>query len=149
MDWAHLHLLINHAPLWAVFVGAALLAASLWRPSPGWSDAALWTLAAAGAATFLVYLTGDPAADALASPPGPALLATQAHRDASRFAFGALTALSAAALAAALLAPRGPDGVHRPFLAAVLALALASFALLGWVGHLGGQIQHPELRSPP
>lgn len=147
MTAAHLHLLVNHAPLWGTFIGAMLLLASLWRPAPAWKDAGLWTLALTGVATFFVYMTGDPAAETLGPVDAATQQAVEAHRDASRFAFGGLTALTAASLAAALLPPRDERG-HIPgrYVVAVLVVALACFAILGWVGHQGGLIQHVRLR---
>ncbi len=142
MNWAHLHLLINHAPLWAVVVGVCLLVAAIARNHGAWKDAAFWILALSGLVTFIVYTTGDPASEDLNAPLTAASF-IEAHRDASAWAFGALMTMSAAGLAGALILPRQePGGVSQRHSLFILGVALLSAAILGWVGHLGGKIVH-------
>lgn len=134
-----LHLALNHLPVLGLPFAAGLLAADLAFDNPEWRRAGLWTALLAAAAAWVVWLSGDPAADAAAAWPGVADLDVARHaRAALGFAWAA-TAVAAAA-AAALRRRRGA--------AAVLALALAASILGAWTAHLGGRIRHPELSGP-
>lgn len=146
-SWPHLHLLINHAPVGVLLCGLGLLVAALLRKDRAWKDASLWLLAAAGVAAFLVYATGEPAADSLTLNP-TARAAVEAHEDSARYVFGVLTALTTAALAALFHGQRG-QGVPDRFLWPVALLGLVALGVLTWTSFLGGRIIHRELDAPP
>lgn len=148
-SWPHLHLLINHAPVGVLLCGLGLLVAALLRKDRAWKDASLWLLAAAGVAAFLVYVTGEPAADSLTHALSPAArAAVEAHEGSARYVFGVLTALTTAALAALFHGQRG-EGVPDRFLWPVALLGLVALGVLTWTSFLGGRIIHRELDAPP
>src|SRR6476659_6025581 len=67
---AHLHLLVNHAPLFGALFALALLAASfIWAPEV-LRRTALVVLLCTGIAGWVSDLTGDPAEDAIRGFPG-------------------------------------------------------------------------------
>lgn len=141
MNWPHIHLLINHAPLFGTIFGTLLLALALWRRTE-LTRTALYVLVLSGFAAIVVFLTGEPAADALANAP-EALV--DRHEDLAGVAT-LLTGISAAAALVTLLLSHRSAAVARWMSGTVLALGLGASALLGWTANLGGQINHPEVR---
>lgn len=141
MNWPHIHLLLNHAPLFGAVFGTLLLALALWRRQE-LTHTALYVLVFSGFAAIVVFLTGEPAADALANAP-EALV--DRHEDLAGVAT-ILTGLAAAAALLALLIPPRFGALARWMNGTVLALALGASALLAWTANLGGQINHPEIR---
>ena len=70
MNVVHLHLLLNHLPVIGSVFGLLLLAVAAWRRSDELSKVSLGFLALLGAASIVVYLTGEPAQDAVENLPG-------------------------------------------------------------------------------
>lgn len=133
------HLALNHLPVLGLPFAAGLLAAGLAFDNAEWRRAGLWTAVLAAAAAWVVWLSGDPAADAAASLTGVADLDISRHAQAAlRFAWA--TTVVGGAAAHALRRKRGA--------AVVLLLALAASAVGAWTAHIGGAIRHPEVRSP-
>ena len=65
MNSAHWHLLLNHLPVLGIPFGLGLLLASLRRQTPTLQRAGLTVMILASAVAALVYLTGEPAEEAL------------------------------------------------------------------------------------
>lgn len=141
MNWPHIHLLLNHAPLFGTIFGTLLLTLALWRRQD-LTRTALYVLVLSGCAAIVVFLTGEPAADALANAP-EALV--DRHEDLAGVATVLTGLAAAAALVALVISPRFAS-LARWMNGTVLALALGASALLAWTANLGGQINHPEVR---
>ena len=98
MNWPHLHLLLNHAPLFGTIIATVMLAVALTR-RPALARPALYLLVLSGFVAVLVYLTGEPAADALGNAAPDALvdpheeMAGIATIVTGRAAIGAITVL--------------------------------------------------------
>src|SRR3954469_5783595 len=68
MDWAHIHLLLNHFPIILVVVGAAAASlGTIWPRRGTWMHAAA-SLTLAGIAVVPTYFTGEPAEKTLNRP---------------------------------------------------------------------------------
>lgn len=145
MSAAHLHLALNHAPLFGVIFAALGLAWAFARQSDGVARASLALLVLAGLLVVPVYLTGEEAEDVVEARAAVSEAAIEAHEDA---ALGGAIAVGVVGLAAlvVLVGFRSRD-VPRAATATVLVFALAAAAWIGYVANLGGQISHPEIRS--
>lgn len=141
MNWPHIHLLLNHAPLFGTIVGTILLAAAILR-NHSLIRPALYVLVLSGLAAIVVYFTGEPAADALANVPEGLV---DRHEDVAGITT-LFTSLAGATAVLALIADRRLPSLTRWMNGAVLALAVGASGLLAWTANLGGQIQHPEVR---
>lgn len=142
MNPVHLHLVINHLPLFGMFFGAALLIAGLARQDRSLVSAAKVGIALVAAATIPTYLTGEPAAKQIEQLPAISEALISAHEQAAVPAL--VTTLSAGALALFLLFRyRQSAKLH----VALGALCCVAVGLMGWVANLGGKIQHAELRG--
>lgn len=148
MNWPHVHLIINHFPVIGLFLAILLYGLALVRKS---EELKLVTL---GAFVFIaltvvpVYLTGQAAGnmDAVKKLPGVTENIISTHQEVASLALVMIIALGIAALAGLIFFRRSTK-IPAWFMAAVMALALASAAVTGLTANLGGQIRHTEIRE--
>jgi hypothetical protein len=145
MNAVHIHLAVNHAPLFGVVIGAALLAAGLLRKSVDLQKASLWLLLMAGALTFPVSLSGERSHEVLGDLPGLSHSLIESHEEAAEAALAGGAVLVVAALWGLFLLRKGSPAADR-LLKALVALALIEAGLLGRASNFGGWIRHPEVR---
>lgn len=144
MNVVHLHLLLNHLPVIGSVFGLLLLAVAAWRRSDELSKVSLGFLTLLGAASIVVYLTGEPAQDAVENLPGFSEAIADRHEDAALLATIITATLGALALAALFAYRR--RGVPRWLTTLALVCTLGSTGFMGYVANLGGQIRHTEIR---
>ena len=65
MTWSHLHLMLNHVPVLGAVFGFLLLAYGVWRKNDTLQRAALWSFAVVALVAVPVYLTVEPAEEAV------------------------------------------------------------------------------------
>lgn len=145
MNIVHLHLLLNHLPVLGSAFGFLLLGVALWRGSDELAKVSLGFLALLGAASVLVFLTGEPAQDAVERLPGFSDALAERHEDAALVATIVTGTIGALALASLFAFRRRP--LPRWLTTLALLCALGSTGLMGYVANLGGQIRHTEIRS--
>lgn len=142
MNEAHVHLLLNHAPILGCLFGLILLGFGLVRRDASLSKAGLITLLGAAALGIPTQLTGEGAEELVEELPGVTHALIHAHEEAAELGFWALELTGALALGALLIRQKA-----RLLMSLTLAGALVSFGLLARAGNLGGLISHPELRT--
>lgn len=145
MDAAHLHLLLNHAPVVGLLFASLLLAYGLAIRSDDVARASFWALGLVGLAAVVVYLTGEPAEELVEGLPGFSEAAMERHETAALWATWAAGAVGAAALAG-LYVYRGV-GLPRRLGVLVLILAVVAMVPMAWTANLGGQVRHEEIRD--
>jgi hypothetical protein len=144
MNFAHVHLLLNHLSPLGVLFGLLLLAAALLRKSDELLRASLVTLVVAGLLALPTYYTGEPAEKVADKMPGVTEEFIAPHEDsAEKSLVGAL--ILAALSVTGLLLYRGRE-IPRAFALVTLALAVIVTGMLAWTAHLGGLIRHVEIR---
>ncbi|GAB3237281.1 hypothetical protein GCM10027346_28680 [Hymenobacter seoulensis] len=142
MNEAHLHLVLNHAPILGTLFGLVVLAFGIVRHDAILSKTGLISLVVAAVLCLPTQLTGEGAEEVVEHLPGISHQLIHAHEEAAELGFWALELTGALALVALLNKTR-----PRLFRLAVLAGAILSFGLLARAGNLGGQISHPELQA--
>ncbi len=153
MNWAHIHLLINHFPIVLVLAGTFAALYGLPRPRRSiWMYASV-SLALAGLTVIPTYFTGEPAADWLHRPWYIARGSIHAH-ESSALLSAILTGLAGlAGLAGWRRLVRYPRETVLPGLmrGAMLLLGLAASSAIFYTSWLGGKIVHdsPVLLGPP
>ena len=147
MDAAHLHLILNHAPLFALVFAALGLAWAVFRADGGVARASLGLLVLAGLLVVPTYLTGEDAEDIVEDQVGVSHDAIEEHEDAALGAAIATGIVGLIALVVLVLFRRGE--VPRTATVSMLVLTLAAAGWIGYVANLGGQINHPEIRPAP
>lgn len=148
MNWAHLHLALNHVPVMGALFVALLLLVGVLRNSRELVRVSLWAFVLLGAASIPIKFTGDRAAQLAMSLDGINDVAMERHEAAAGKATTGAFIVGVAA-AACLLGWRGKQNVPPWAAMFVLFLATVTFALMAWAANLGGQIRHPEIGSPP
>jgi len=147
---AHLHLLLNHWPIIVPMLALLLLAVSRVRRSEPPGRIGLAFLIGAAVAALPTYLTGEDAEIAIKDAPGVTKAIVERHSDAALIGSLVLGALGVFALWV-LWRYRTPGLLPRWAITAALAGALIGSGLMAWVGLLGGEVRHTEIRAeaPP
>lgn len=145
MNLVHLHLLLNHVPVVGVAFVTLLLLLGVVRGSAEISRLSLWLLALVGAVSILVYLTGEPAQDAIEKLPGFSERLVDRHEDAALIATIAAGCVGALALGALIVYRRRV--LPRWLTMLVLVAAVGASGAMAYTANLGGQIRHTEIRS--
>ena len=141
---AHLHLLVNHAPILGALFGLALLAASfVWAPDV-LRRAAFVVLIGTAVASWAADVSGDPAEDAIRGFPGVQRAVIHTHEEFAEKSFIAAGIVGFLALVALIKWRRGmiPRGVSAGMLAAAAILS----GMMIYTGLLGGRVRHTEVR---
>ncbi len=148
MNPAHLHLLVNHLPVFGTIGAALLLAWGLLRKSEEVVRIGLVVLIVIAAATWGVKLTGEPAEHMVENLAGVSERLIHDHEEASELATILISVAAVSALAT-LLMIRGRRKAGRVFTVITLLLALVGFGMVAYAANLGGLIRHTEIHDSP
>jgi hypothetical protein len=144
MTGAHLHLLVNHAPILGSFFAMLLLLASFrWAPEV-LARTALVVLIATAVASAVANYSGEPAEDQIRGLPGVKREVIHDHEEMGEWGFRVAVIVGIAGIAALARYRHGmlPNGARTGFTLATVVL----FGLMGYVGLLGGRVRHTEVR---
>lgn len=166
MDTAYLHIITNHIPIIGVPLALFLLVLGIWRKSDELKTASFLIFAFMGIATLGTFLLGQGGEDFVEDLAGISDDAIENHEDFAKFALASVGVTAIFSLFALVrykgfsflkrrktVAEKSAEGENsaEPVLYfpnrivfAVLVLALASTAILGYTGKLGGKIRHTE-----
>lgn len=145
MNTAHIHLTINHFPVFAVLFGLFVLLVGRTRRSAEVTSVALMTFVIAALATVPTYYTGKGSSRVIRGLPGVEREYTIAHAEAAQLALILCLILGALSLWALLQIQRSGDiavGIRW----SVWILAIVTAGMMFRTSHLGGQIRHTETR---
>jgi uncharacterized membrane protein len=146
MNWAYVHLVLNHFPVVGTVLGLLLLLWALARRSEELKGGACGLFVLAGLLALPTYWTGEPAEDRVKGLPGVAQALIEEHEEAAMFAVIASAVLGAMALTALALA-RLRGRIPRSLTGAILVLAVLTTAIMVRTASLGGRIHHEEIRA--
>lgn len=144
MNAAHLHLMVNHLPLFASLFATAILAFGLYRGMTQLVNVGLVLALVAGLGAFAAAQTGERAEGVVEDLPGVTEIAIENHEEAAEAAMWAAILAGLVALGGLAL----PDRAHRTQRVAAmvaLALSLVAFLLVARAANLGGHIRHTEI----
>jgi hypothetical protein len=146
MNWTHLHLALNHLPVLGVpFVVLLLAWGWVFRQREVVRVAVLW-MALLSVVAIAVKFTGDFAVDVDPKRLSEVRAYVDRHEESADQATTAVFLLGLAA-AVALYLGRGERVLPAWMLAVLVALGIGTSGLYARSANLGGQINHPELRS--
>jgi len=144
LSGVHLHLLVNHAPLFgAIFALALLVASFLWAPDV-LRRAALVVLMFTALAAVAADLSGDPAEDAIRGFPGVQRAVIHEHEEFADKSYIAAAIVGVLALVALVRWRRAPLPQSATYTA--LAGAAVVSGMMAWTALLGGRVRHTEVR---
>lgn len=149
MNFVHLHLMINHSPLYATLFAFFFVLIGMILRSRGVVTAGLIIAIVAAVCGSAAYLTGDQAADIIGNGPPIAGVDTKLiheHDLAATFVLISSCICAAAAIAVLFVTRKRP---LRPrwMEVVMLVLLLWSFSVVARTALLGGRIHHPEVRA--
>jgi uncharacterized membrane protein len=146
MNLAHVHLLLNHFPiLGSIFLTVLFIVALIYK-NVFLQKVILWFLVAIALITAVTYLTGDPTVRAVQGLPGVSKDMIRQHELFAKFGLGLMFVTGIIALGGALFYSYKPR-LPRAFLSIILIILLINSVLFSYIGFLGGQILHQEIRT--
>jgi uncharacterized membrane protein len=145
MNGAHLHLILNHIPVFGLLFGLLILAVAQLRQNRDLASTGMFTLVAIAIIAIPVYLTGEPAEEIIEHMPGFSEEMLERHEWAALIAIF-LTEIVGILALAGLVAYRRPKQLPGWFLPTLLFLCLVAVGWVGWTSSVGGQISHAEAR---
>jgi EamA domain-containing membrane protein RarD len=145
MNFAHLHLLMNHIPVVGIPVALLFLSYGIFRRNLPMQRFSLFVLIGLSAVVVPVYLTGEPAEKLIEHLPGFAESFIKSHEDAALISLD-LTILAGIASLMALFV-RKDEEKFRLGTFAVAGLAFIALISLLYTANLGGKVRHTELRG--
>ena len=141
---AHLHLLVNHAPiLGSLFALAVLLVSFFWHPDVLRRVALLFLIFTALAAV-VADQSGDPAEDAIRGFPGVRRMVIHDHEEMADKAYIVAGAVGLLSIGALFRWRRSPIPRGATY-GALLGAAVLS-GMMVYTGLLGGRVRHTEVR---
>ena len=145
MNWAHLHLLLNHLPVLGTVFGLGLLAWAVLRRNDAVQRVALGTFVVVALLALPAYFTGEPAEGVVEHAAGVAETFIETHEAAALVALIGAELVGLLALVA-LYRARGGRTASVLATRAVLVMATVTVGLMAWTANLGGRIRHAEIR---
>jgi uncharacterized membrane protein len=145
MNSAHIHLMLNHVPMFGALAVTILCALALLRRQQGLARGGLLVAVLTAIVGVVVYLTGEPAEELVEDLPGVSEAVLETHEEVALVATVVLGAFGLLALVG-LVAFR--HGVTMGFARALLAASLVPLAAMAYTAYLGGQVRHSEIRPP-
>jgi hypothetical protein len=146
MNWAYIHLTLNHLPVIGSIFGALLLLFAMLRKSEELKRVSFGVFIFTALLALPVYFTGEPASEMVEHLPDVAESLIEEHEDAALFALLMAGATGVVALAGSILFRRA-ERLPGRIVGAVLVLSLATSGLMGWTANRGGRIRHTEIRA--
>jgi hypothetical protein len=141
---AHLHLIVNHAPIFGSLFALALLVASYFAAPDVLRRTAFVVLIGTAIAGVAADLTGDPAQDAIRGFPGIRREVIHDHEEMGDKAYLVGGLVGVLALGALVRWRRKP--VPGNATVVMLVGTVAVCGLMVYTGLLGGEVRHTEVR---
>jgi uncharacterized membrane protein len=145
MNFAHIHLVLNHIPIIGIPVALVFLAYGMWTKHAVMTRFSLLVLAVVAVSVLPVYLTGEPAEEVVEHLPGVGESFIESHEDAGKLSFILTLITGSVALLAFFFHANQTYGHILSY--AVIAVACAAVLSLAYTANLGGQIRHTEFRT--
>lgn len=146
MDLAHLHLLINHLPIFGSIIGALVMIQAISTKSESTNRAALGVYIISAVGAVIAYLTGEPAADKVEGLQGISKAAIEAHEEFAEIALIGMIILGVCSIGGFILIIRKSPYVKQASIA-ILVVSLISFGLVARTGYMGGEIRHSDVMN--
>jgi hypothetical protein len=146
MNYAHLHLLINHFPLVTLLFGFCILVAGKIQQNEAVIRVALGLLIIGGFVAGAAFLTGDPAEDVIKSLPTYSEKIVHEHEDAADFGLWS-TVITACTAVGGLYLSKKKGAVPKRYLIFLFVVNFWALTVIARTNYLGGMISHTEIRS--
>ncbi len=146
MNWAHVHLIINHYPVIGILGAILLLVYSLARKSEEVKMVSLGVFAIIALMTLAVYFTGEAAEKVVKNLPGVTETYIGRHEEIASLTLVLIEILGITSLAGLVLLRRS-GAIPKWVVVMILILSMITAAVVNLTANLGGQIRHTEIRD--
>ena len=146
MDNTHVHLLLNHFPIIGTLIGTVLLLYGVWKKNISIQQVSLVTIFLMAIIAIPVFLTGEPAEEAVEKLPGVIESIIEEHEESAEIAFWLMMATGLASLLSVTLQML-QNRIAKTFVIISLLLSIITSGLMVRTDYLGGQIRHTEIRD--
>ncbi len=146
VNWAHLHLMINHIPVIGLPGAVLLLLYAVVRKSEEVQRVAFGAIILVAILTIGVYLSGQAAENMVKKLPGVTEEAIGRHEDVADLSLILIEALGVLALAG-LFFLRRSGSIPKWLVSLVFVFSLITALVVGYTANRGGEIRHSEIRS--
>jgi uncharacterized membrane protein len=146
MNQVHLHLLLNHLPIFGSVLGGIVLAYGLWTKSNHTKIAAYILLLISSLGGIITYLSGEGAEEAIEKIQGISKNALEQHEEFAVVGLVAIIVLGVVALIGLYVTSKELK-FEKMFSGSALFLTLISFGIFIRLGDLGGEIRHTEISA--
>lgn len=143
MSIVHLHLILNHVPVIGMAFALLILSVAAWRRNDGMGRLGLAVMVGLAVVTAAVFLTGEPAEEAVEKVATVSEAMIHPHEEAAEASLIATGIAGALALIALGVYRR--RALPRWVTGAAFTAALVASTMLGWTANLGGRIRHTEI----
>ena len=143
MSIVHLHLILNHVPVIGMVFALLILGVAAWRRNDGMGRLGLSVMVGLAVVTAVVFLSGEPAEEAVENVAGVSEAMIHPHEEAAEAAL--IVTGIAGALALVALGAYRRRALPRWLTGAAFMAALVAGTTLGWAANLGGRIRHTEI----
>jgi hypothetical protein len=145
MNWAHLHLALNHVPVIGLPIVLLLLAWAIVRRSAELLKASFGLIILLAVVTVIVQVTGEPAEELVEGLPGVVESMVEAHEESALLGTIGVVVVGVIALLGLWRLGTGKI-LPQWYSPAVLMTGILVAGLMIWIANLGGQIRHSEIR---
>lgn len=146
MNWAHVHIAINHAPVIGIIFGFLLLLYAMMKKNEELKRISLVIFVIIALIAIPVYFTGGGAEERVEHLPGVSESVIQRHEDSAFSTFVMVEVLGLLTLGGLFLYRR-PQNLSNWFVILSLILSILVGGLMTRTANLGGQIRHTEIRA--
>ena len=148
MTGAHLHLILNHVPIFFCLFSVGLLIYS-WRYTNAEAlSGGLFMMIIAGVGAAAAYWTGIFAEKTIKNYPDIDLASIHQHENLARYGLWGMIVLGIICMPLLLFAQRRITSKFLATMPSLIIIAgISEFALLGKVAQIGGKIRHEEIRD--
>ncbi len=143
MNAAHLHLIVNHIPIFTTLTGIFVLGWGMYKKEISIRNIAFVLFIIGAVSSYVAMETGESAEDIVEEVAAVSHDAIHDHEEAAELSFWfamVMGLLSIVALSAKKLKLRFETGLN----VAILVTALITLGILAYTGYKGGEIRHPE-----
>jgi hypothetical protein len=145
MNWAHLHLALNHVPVIGLPIVLLLLGWAIVRRSAELLKASFGLIILLAVITVIVQVTGEPAEELVEGLPGVVDSMVEAHEESALL--GTIGFVVVGVIAVFGLWRLGTGKIlPQWYTSAVLIAGMIVAGVMVWIANLGGQIRHSEIR---
>ena len=146
INFAHLHLVLNHLPIMTIPIALVFFVFSICRKNEELKKFSLLVIAATAATVIPVFFTGEPAEDVVEGLVGISKKLIHDHEETAELSL-ILTLIAGAFSIIMLFFEQKFVFLKKYGDKVVLALCVAALGLLVYTANKGGKIRHSELRD--